>query len=248
MEISSEWFRDWFDSPYYHKLYFEHNEQEATTFISRLLDALRPPAGSLMLDVACGRGRHSRILSEKGFDVTGIDLAADSIALARQYENAHLHFYLHDMRSPVRVNYFAYAFNFFTSFGYFRTEREHDNTIRAVSQSLVNRGIFVLDYLNVRYSEDRLVPQSTKTIGGTVYHLTKWNDKKHFYKKIHIEDSALEAPLEFTEKVAKYSLEDFTAMFSRHGLKMRNVYGDYGLAPYERQASPRLLMIAQKEI
>src|SRR5882724_8581551 len=134
MEISSEWFRDWFDSPYYHKLYFEHNEQEATTFISRLLDALRPPAGSLMLDVACGRGRHSRILSEKGLDVTGIDLAADSIALARQYENAHLHFYLHDMRSPVRVNYFAYAFNFFTSFGYFRTEREHDNTIRAVSQ------------------------------------------------------------------------------------------------------------------
>jgi len=244
--ISPEWFREWFDSPYYHKLYFERNEEEATAFISRLLDTLQPPAGSRMLDVACGRGRHSRILAGKGFDVTGIDLAADSIAKALQYENDHLHFYLHDMRSPVRVNYFQYAFNFFTSFGYFRTDREHDNAIRAVSQSLTGNGIFVLDYLNVRYSEDRLVKESVKTIGGTVYRLTKWDDEKHFYKKIHIEDDALEAPLEFTEKVAKFSLEDFSVLFSRNGLQLRDIYGDYEMGPYDRQASPRLLMIAAK--
>ncbi|HMH21618.1 MAG TPA: methyltransferase domain-containing protein [Puia sp.] len=247
MTISPEWFREWFDSPYYHKLYFEHNEEEASAFISRLLGLLHPSPGSRMLDVACGRGRHSRILAEKGFDVTGIDLAADSIALARRYETDRLHFYLHDMRSPMRINYFDYAFNFFTSFGYFRTEREHDSTIRAVSQSLVKGGNFVLDYLNVQYSIDHLVNQSTKEIGDTVYRLTKWDDKKHFYKKIHIEDPALDAPLEFTERVAKFSLEDFTAVFSRHGLELRDVYGDYALGAYDRKASPRLLLIAEKK-
>src|SRR5713226_6599532 len=87
MNIPSEWFREWFDSPYYHKLYFDRDQREARAFIGRLLDHLRPPPDSQMLDIACGRGRHARILAEKGFDTTGIDLAAGSIAWARQYEN-----------------------------------------------------------------------------------------------------------------------------------------------------------------
>jgi SAM-dependent methyltransferase len=246
MTVSPEWFREWFDSPYYHKLYFNRGEREAAEFITRLLDTLDPPPGSRMLDVACGRGRHARILAEKGFDVTGIDLAPGSIALARQYETPQLHFYLHDMRSPMRINYFAYAFNFFTSFGYFRTAREDNNVIRAVSQSLVDGGHFVLDYLNVRYSERHLIARSEKIIEGTTYHLTKWDDKSHFYKKIRIVDPAMQTPLEYTEKVAKFSLEDFRSMFSRNGLQLREIYGDYELGPYDPETSPRLLMIAAR--
>src|ERR1700733_13474105 len=79
MTIAPDWFREWFDSPYYYKLYFERDDKEAAAFIGRLLDHLRPEPGSLMLDVACGRGRHARILAEKGFDTTGIDLASGSI-------------------------------------------------------------------------------------------------------------------------------------------------------------------------
>ncbi|HXB90869.1 MAG TPA: methyltransferase domain-containing protein, partial [Puia sp.] len=130
------WYREWFDSPYYHKLYFERNDQEAAGFIARLLSVLNPGPGSRMLDVACGRGRHSRILAGYGYDVTGIDLAPRSIAFARQYETEHLHFYQHDMRSIFFINYFDMAFNFFTSFGYFRTKRENDNAIRSVRLSL----------------------------------------------------------------------------------------------------------------
>ena len=39
---SSNWFREWFNSPYYHKLYFEHDEKEASAFITRLLNQLKP--------------------------------------------------------------------------------------------------------------------------------------------------------------------------------------------------------------
>ena len=38
-----------------------------------------------MLDVACGKGRHSIQLANKGFDVTGIDLSDDSINEALSY-------------------------------------------------------------------------------------------------------------------------------------------------------------------
>ena len=71
---AKEWYKDWFNSEYYHKLYFDRDEQEAEGFIERLLQHLNPSPGSRMLDVACGKGRHSRFLSAHGFDVTGIDI------------------------------------------------------------------------------------------------------------------------------------------------------------------------------
>jgi len=243
---SSTWFREWFNSPYYHKLYFEHDEKEASAFITRLLNHLKPAPGAKLLDVACGRGRHSKLLAAKGFDVTGIDLAPSSIAIAKQQENGHLHFFEHDMRLPFWINYFDYAFNFFTSFGYFRTEREHYNAIRTIAAAVRSKGTVVIDYLNVHYAEDHLVHKHQKQIDDVTYYLTKWYDETHFYKKIEIEDETLEAPLEFTEKVAKFSLGDFNDMFAYYHLQLKEVYGDYMLNGYDIRSSPRMIMIAEK--
>src|SRR2546423_1205124 len=246
MEVAATWFENWFNSPYYHKLYFQRDAKEAATFIDRLIDHLHSPAGCLMLDVACGRGRHSLQLASKGFDVTGIDISPDSIAIAKQFENDHLHFYQHDMRLPFRVNYFDYAFNFFTSFGYFRTERENSNAIRTIATALKEKGIFVMDYLNVHYSEDHLVHKSDLQLNGTTYYITKWFDETHFYKKIAIEDEELEEPLEYTEKVSKFVLGDFNDMFAFHQLQIQEVFGDYQFNKYDVRKSPRLIMIAKK--
>src|SRR5215217_3506504 len=128
-----EWYKSWFNSPYYHKLYFERGDGEAQNFIGALMNYFKPAPGSLMLDVACGKGRHSKILAGYGYDVTGFDLSEDSIQYAKQFEQEHLHFYQHDMRLPFWINYFDYAFNFFTSFGYFATRREHNNAVRTIS-------------------------------------------------------------------------------------------------------------------
>jgi hypothetical protein len=62
----------------------------------------------------------------------------------------------------------------------------------------------VLDYLNVHYAEDHLVHQFDKEIDNVNYFITKWFDETHFYKKIVVEDEALEEPLVYTEKVAKF--------------------------------------------
>ena len=134
--MQDTWFKDWFNSPYYHKLYAHRDEMEAAGFIDKLIAHLQPAKGARMLDVACGKGRHSMQLAANGFDVTGIDLSKESIAYALQNESDHLHFYEHDMRLPFWINYFDVAFNFFTSFGYFNTQREHDNAIRTIATSL----------------------------------------------------------------------------------------------------------------
>ena len=244
--MQQPWYKDWFNSVYYHQLYFNRDDREAALFIDKLINYLKPSPGSAMLDVACGKGRHSIQLAGKGFNVTGIDLSEDSIKEALQFETDTLHFYRHDMRLPFRINYFDYAFNFFTSFGYFKTRREHDNSIRTIARALKKEAVFVMDFLNVHYAEDHLVHQSEKQIGEVNFVITKWYDESHFYKKIVVEDDSLEEPLIFNEKVAKFSIGDFTEMFAYQGMQIQEVYGDYNFANYDIRKSPRLVMIARK--
>jgi len=245
--MQQTWFKDWFNSPYYHQLYFNRDDREAAAFIDKLISYLKPPAGSTMLDVACGKGRHSIQLAGKGFDVTGIDLSEDSINEALQSQTETLHFYRHDMRLPFWINYFNYAFNFFTSFGYFKTRREHDNAIRTIAQAIKKDGIFVMDFLNVHYAEDHLVHQSEKEIDGINFIITKWYDETHFYKKIVVEDESLREPLIYTEKVAKFSLGDFTEMLAYQGMQVQEVFGDYQFNNYDVRKTPRLIVIAGKK-
>jgi SAM-dependent methyltransferase len=201
-----------------------------------------------MLDVACGRGRHSRTLAQKGFIVTGIDISPSSIAFAKQFEHDNLEFYQHDMRLPFRVNYYDYAFNFFTSFGYFNTRREHDDAIRTIANSIKDKGTFVLDYLNVHYAEDHLVYNEEKTVESTHYSIHRWHDDSHFYKKIIVNDHTLLQPIEHVEKVAKFSLGDFNDMFSYHNLQVQEVFGDYDLRKFHVRQTPRLILIATKRL
>ena len=242
------WYQDWFNSPFYHKLYFERDDKEAEIFIDRLIQYLKPAPASRMLDIGCGRGRHSKKLASMGFAVTGIDISPDSIDFARQFENDRLDFFVHDMRLPFWGNFFDYAFNFFTSFGYFRTRREHDDTIRTIASGLKPGSIFVIDYLNTHYAEDHLVGAETKQMGETSYDINRWNDDSHFYKKIRVTDPSLLSPLEYIEKVAKFSLGDFTDMLSYQGLQVQEVFGDYHFNSYDIRKTPRLMIIAQKMI
>jgi SAM-dependent methyltransferase len=242
----NEWYKEWFNSDYYHKLYFNRDDSEAQNFIHNLLTYLKPASDSRMLDAGCGRGRHARMLAVKGFDVTGVDLSHNSIAYAKQFETDNLHFYQHDMRLPSWINYFDYVFNFFTSFGYFPTRREHDDAIRTLAQTLKPGGVLLIDFLNVHYAEEHLVHNEVKQLDGTEYEIHRWHDTDYFYKRIIVRDAGLAKSIDYTEKVAKFSLGDFTDMLSFQKMQVEDVFGDYALNAYDIRKTPRLIVLGRK--
>ena len=67
------WFASWFDTDYYHILYKDRDYDEAELFMNHLTNYLNIPEGGTILDLACGKGRHSVFLNDLGFDVTGAD-------------------------------------------------------------------------------------------------------------------------------------------------------------------------------
>ena len=236
----------WFDSAHYQRLYGHRDQTEAANFIDALIKRLRPATGSRLLDVACGTGRHAKYLASKGYRVTGFDLAADSIRVAKQAEGPGLRFFRHDMRTPFGRNKFDYVLNFFTSFGYFESRAEHFTVVRNMENSLTAGGTLVLDYLNLYRAEANLVPHETKQIDNFAYHLTRWSDKNYIFKRIVLEPWNGDEPREYVERVAKFSLRHFQQMFAACGLAIHEAYGDYALNPFHMVDSPRLILIARR--
>jgi SAM-dependent methyltransferase len=248
-QAQPEWFASWFDSEHYHKLYAHRDDHEAAEFISRLVTWLQPAGGSSILDLGCGSGRHSRYLASMGFDVTGLDLSAESISLARQSERSNLHYHRQDMRQPFGTEAFHHVFNLFTSFGYFEDPAEDLTVIQNVANSLKAGGRLVLDYMNVVHLESRLKAEEAVEREGVIYRLSRWADADYIFKRIAIIDDGRETGAirqEYTERVAKLMLEDFRFMFDLCGLAIEAIFGDYRLSSFSPQASPRLIMIAQK--
>lgn len=240
------WYEKWFDSPYYHQLYFQRDEEEASLFINNIIEHLSPEPRSKMLDVGCGKGRHCIQLASKGFDVTGIDLSPQSIEEAKKSENECLHFYEHDMRTRFRIDFFDYVFNLFTSFGYFDTQHENEKAIKTMAYALKPNGTLVFDYLNAQFAEDTLVHKSEVQFDGVNYYIIKWFDEHFFYKKIIVEDEKNTRPLEFTERVAKFTLGEFNDMLAYQRLQIQEVFGNYHLKRYDVKRSPRMIIIAKK--
>ena len=239
------WFEDWFGSPYYRILYQHRDDLEAQEFVASLMKYLQPLPDSRMVDIACGEGRFATELAARGYEVTGIDLSLPSIEHAKAHEHNKLHFYVHDMRFPFYINYFDYAFNFFTSFGYFKHSRDNQMAAKSFAACLKPGGILVIDYLNRDYVVSRLVAEETVSRGSYSFDITRRVDDNHIIKDIRFKD-ADGKDRHYTERVAAFGLSDFVKIFRKAGLSLIGTFGNYHLDVYHPLESPRLIMVFKK--
>jgi hypothetical protein len=115
-----------------------------------------------------------------------------------------------------------------------------------ISQSLNSTGEFIIDYLNVPYAEDNLIKNESKNIEGIIFNISRWQNETHFFKKIDIQHSQRSLKYSYTEKVTKFSLDDFIEMLAQQNLHIKNVYGNYELEEYNLKRSPRMIIRAKK--
>lgn len=244
MPDKKEWYRNWFDSPYYDILYKDRDQEEADMFVHNLVAYLAPQKNAIMLDLACGKGRYSIALNRMGYNVTGIDLSQRKIEAAKQYQNSSLSFAVNDMRMPLEPNKYDYVFNLFTSFGYFDKEEENKLVLTNVYNSLKKGGIFVLDYVNGEKVAKHLMHHEKYSIEGIDFSIKKSIEGNLIVKEINIQDG--DEKCRFFEKVRIFPELKLKEYIQDCGFEISEIVGDYQLNGFDSEKSDRLIIISRK--
>ena len=144
----SDWFADEaFWETFYPVLFPPERFEIAEEQVDKILGLL-DFKGACILDLACGPGRHSVVLAEKGFKVTGVDLSPFLLGKARERAEAvgvEVEWVHGDMRSFRRPSAFDLCLSMFTSFGYFENKEEDLAVLRNIHGSLTKGGAFLID-------------------------------------------------------------------------------------------------------
>ena len=238
------WFANWFDSPYYHLLYKNRDDKEAQSFIDNLIYRLKIPKKSTILDVACGKGRHSIYFNKRGMKVEGIDLSHNSINIAKKEENKTLNFSVYDMRKVFKKDAFDIIVNLFTSFGYFKKNEDEQKAITAMALSLKQEGTLIIDFMNTKKVIKNLVESERKEVDGVTFNIKRSVRNNYIIKDIIFSDNGNN--YQFQEKVKALTLADFSKLISHAGLKIIDIFGNYRLKDFNALTSERLIIICKK--
>jgi SAM-dependent methyltransferase len=233
------WYREWFGEEYL-ELYAHRDEHEARRQVLFFREHFGNVDG-VILDLACGMGRHLTEFNGAGFDAVGCDLSFTLLRTGID-EYGPLPVARADMRSlPFCGGSFAGLVNFFTSFGYFATEEENLSVVREMARVLRPDGVFLFDYLNVDRELDKLVERETRDTPSGRVEIERWFDPRDrsFNKRITIGQKR------YLERVRGYDLNEISTMFTSSGLSIRQVFGDFDGAPFDA-ASPRLILVGSK--
>ncbi len=241
---SKEWFAEWFDSKYYHILYKDRNYEEAEQFLSKLIDFLKPKLSDKIIDLACGKGRHSIFLNKLGYNVVGVDLSPNSIAEASSFINDRLSFEIADLRELPFENNFELAFNLFTSFGYFNSDEVNKQVFNQFYNILKPNGILLIDFLNAPKVKSQICIEETKVLEGINFNINKTIENNRIKKTIDFIDNGISNS--YTESVQLLDFNDFKHLVNESSFRLLHVFGSYSLETYDEQTSNRLIIIAQK--
>ena len=241
---NNEWFVSWFDSKYYHILYSDRTDYEAHNFIYQLKNHLSLDSKEKVLDLGCGRGRHSKTLSEFFKTLDGIDISKENIDFATSNKSKNQNFYLSDMRNFKMSNSYGYIFNLFTSFGYFDDLSDNVKVLENCNHHLKKNGLLIIDFLNANKIKKTIKNiQEIKTINNIIFEIDKYIFNNYIFKKIKIIDG--DSVLNFVEKVQLFELDDFIKMLEKTGFTEISAFGDYKMNPYHSNSN-RLILCAKK--
>lgn len=244
------WYKEWFSSKFYLKLYKHRNDEDARDLVNLIQRTIPIKKDDRALDIACGAGRHSLELAKRGYKVTGLDLSSYLINEARNLckkapeKNLHVDFVIKDMRNFNFKGKFDLAVNLFTSFGYFEDDGENFRVLKNASDSIKKGGWFVLDFINKEHIINNIVPYSKNKIGDELLHQKRKISGDFITKDIRIISGKKE--LKYKEVLKLYSLGELKKAFESFNLKIIEKYGDYFGNPYNLKESKRIVLFAKK--
>jgi SAM-dependent methyltransferase len=227
LSVDPRWFESFFDTDEWLQLATTRDPAKTEEEVAFLLEHL--PGSGHVLDLACGTGRISIPLAQRGYDVAGLDLSSRVLEVAR-VEAPELDFRQGDMRElPWADGAFDAVVNRWTAFGYFETQAEDERVLAEVVRVLRPGGILVLDTANqlalvrgFQHQSWHELPDGTLMLENRTYEIATGRSQAHwtFVKGDSRRELAFEHRL--------YTPGEYRELLQRAGFTDLRIFGNYG--------------------
>lgn len=237
-----------FFGPLFGRLKLDTKAERAGTEAEWILSQL--PAAPAILDLGCGRGRLSLALCARGATVSGLDINAEYLDIAKERAGSlclTVDWRLGDERKLDIVNEFDAVVSAFTSFGY-HTDDENEDVVRRVTRALRPGGLLFLEILN-RDAPGMLEDSASVEDVGAGIRIVKeytydWATGKRTITFTYLENGCVSDGGSLA--VRMYSLHEILHLLGRCGLSTISV-NEHLRGGSFRPTSEHIALVARKE-
>ncbi len=225
-------------------------DAQIATEVHFVEESLGLAKGAMILDLACGTGRHAIELTRRGYQVVGFDLSLAMLARAAeeaQEREQKLNFVQGDMREMTFGETFdgVYAWN--TSFGFFEEEK-NSAVIANVHRALKPGGRLLLDVANrdfvVRQSPSLAWFEGDGCVCMDEMHVD-WITSRMRVKRTVMLDDGRAKEIEYSIRI--YALHELGKILHEQGFRVAEVSGRVSTpGAFIGADSPRILVVAEK--
>jgi len=238
---------------------FMYEEMRDTKFWTHLAHQ----HGGPVLEIGCGTGRILLELAKAGFDVTGIDISPDMLAvLKRKLKKLpkglqeQVKVKEADMRNFALGRMFRTVIIPFSAFQHLLTTKEQQACLKAVHMHLLDRGTLVIDVFNPDLSRPKGVLEHQWTrqdrTGRTVskfssqtYNPTTQISNQHFFIDITDRLGRL-SRITASFRLRYVFYKDIKKLLESTGFRIVEVYGSFNREKFSEKHSQRIIAVASK--
>jgi SAM-dependent methyltransferase len=243
------WWEELFNDDFIRTMAKVTDEQIADE-VDFIEEALGLAKGAVVLDLACGTGRHAIEMTSRGYQVVGFDLSLAMLARAAdeaQERDQKLNFVQGDMREMTFEETFDGIYVWNTSFGFFEEEK-NAAVVANLLKALKAGGLLLLDVIN----RDYLAKQSPSLAwfegDGCVcmdeMHVD-WITSRMRVKRTMMLDDGRTRETDYSVRV--YALHELGKVLHDNGFRVTEVSGRISTpGVFFGADSPRILVVAEK--
>lgn len=235
--------------------------EEWSEYVIALLNEYQISDG-LVLDLGCGTGKMTRLLSQAGYDMIGIDNSEDMLEIAQEYQyqqvtedadenKKQILYLLQDMREFELYGTVQAVISICDSMNYLLEEEDLLETFRLVNNYLDPKGIFIFD-MNTCYKYAELLGEQTiaenREEGSFIW--DNYFDEEEQINQYDLtlfiqEEEGLYRKYEETHYQRAYELDTIKRLLKEAGMEFVAAYDAFTKEPV-REDSERMYVIARE--
>lgn len=232
-------------------------EETELAFFARFAQMVKGP----ILDIACGTGRLTIPLAERGFSLTGVDLAPEMLTRAKQKTNSlglDIRWVLADCTQMQLEQQFNFALMTGNAFQAFLDPKAQSAVLQSVHRHLRTNGLFAFEVRNPQpahllsrqngvdetYTIDLANGQRFQVQEHCTYDPTT-QIEHYIVTRTPLQQTETHSPATSQIRIRYTHLEQLNQLLCTQGFQIIEQYGDFTSAPYTK-ASPLIVTVCQK--